>query len=141
MERTANKDGVHFERLRFIVPELNGLVGEKVQVRETPHDLRQIEIFRGDEWLSTAYPPGTLSTEQREVVMARRRADAAEMARHQRQVNRRPRAKLAPITERGPVVKMTTLSAMNACYSTEDVHSATPSCATSGSARAIKVPQ
>jgi putative transposase len=73
VERTVNKDGVHFEGLRFIAGELNGLVGEKVQVRYTPHDLRQIEIFRGDEWLATAYPQGTLSAEQRDAVLARRR--------------------------------------------------------------------
>jgi putative transposase len=35
VERTVNKDGLHFEGLRFIAGELNGLVGEKVQIRYT----------------------------------------------------------------------------------------------------------
>ncbi len=47
VERMVNKDGVHFGGLKFIAGPLNGLVGEKVQVRYTPHDLRQIEVFRG----------------------------------------------------------------------------------------------
>jgi putative transposase len=114
VERTVNKDGVYFEGLRFIAGELNGLVGEKVQVRYTPHDLRQIEIFRGDEWLATAYPQGTLSAEQRDAVLARRRADAAELGRRQRRASRRARAKLAPITEPGEVVDTTTISAEQA---------------------------
>jgi putative transposase len=97
--------------LRFIAGELNGLVGEKVQVRYTPHDLRQIEIFRGDEWLGTAYPQDALTAEQREEVLARRRADANELGRRQRRASRRPRAVLAPITEPGPVVDTTTISA------------------------------
>lgn len=114
VERTVNKDGVHFGGLRFIAGELNGLVGEKVQVRYTPHDLRQIEIFRGDQWLATAYPQGTLSAERRDAVLARRRADAGELARRQRRASRRARAVLAPITEPGPVVETTTISAEQA---------------------------
>jgi len=113
-ERTINKDGVHFEGLRFIAPELNGLVGEKVQVRYMPHDLRQIEIFRGDHWLATAYPQGMLSPEQRDAVLARRRADAAELARRQRRASRRARAELAPITEAGAIEETTTISAEQA---------------------------
>jgi putative transposase len=114
VERTVNKDGVHFGGLRFIAGELNGLVGERVQVRYTPHDLRQVEIFRGDQWLATGYPQGTLNAEQREAVLARRRADAAELGRRQRRTSRRARAKLAPITEPGAVVDTTTISAAQA---------------------------
>jgi putative transposase len=113
-ERTINKDGVHFRGLVFIAGELNGLVGERVQVRYMPHDLRQIEIFRGDEWLATAYPQGTLSAEQREAVLARRRADAAELGRRQRRASRRARAELAPITGPGTIEETTTISAEQA---------------------------
>jgi putative transposase len=113
-ERTINKDGVHFEGVRFLAPELNGRVGELVQVRYTPHDLRQIEVFRGDEWLATAYPQDTLDDEQREAVLARRRADAAELGRRQRRASRRARAQLAPITEPGPVEDTTVVTAEDA---------------------------
>ncbi|MDQ2708762.1 MAG: Mu transposase C-terminal domain-containing protein [Actinomycetota bacterium] len=98
VERTINRDGIHFGGHIFIAGELNGLVGERVQIRYTPHDLRQIEVFRADQWLCTARPQGLLSREERDAVLARRRADAAELGRRQRRASRRARAKLAPIT-------------------------------------------
>jgi Mu transposase, C-terminal./Integrase core domain. len=110
VERTINKDGVHFERVRFIAPELNGLVGERVQVRYTPHDLRQIEIFRGDTWLCTAYPQDQLTAEQRAAVLARRHADAAELGRRQRRASRQARARLAPITAPGQAEDVTVIT-------------------------------
>lgn len=109
-ERTINRDGVHFGGETFIAPELNGRVGERVQVRYTPHDLRRIEVFRGDTWLCTAHPQGQLSDEERAAVLARRRADAAELGRRQRRASRRARAKLAPITEPGPMEDTTVVS-------------------------------
>jgi len=110
-ERTIGKDGVHFGGLRFIAPELNGRVGEKVQVRYTPHDLRQIEVFHGDTSLATAYPQELLTGEQRAAVLERRRTDAAELGKRQRRASRRARASLAPITAPGEVVDTTTISA------------------------------
>lgn len=110
VERTINKDGVHFERVRFLAPELNGLVGQRVQVRYTPHDLRQVEIFRGDTWLATAYPQDTLTDEQRAAVLQRRRDDAAELTKRRRRASRRARAQLAPITGPGPVEDTTVIT-------------------------------
>jgi putative transposase len=95
----VNRDGIHFDGLTFIAPELNGHVGERVQVRYMPHDLRRIEVFRGDDWWCTAYPQYRLSEEERAAVLARRRQDAAELSRRQRRASRR--ARLAPIT--GPI--------------------------------------
>ncbi|MEU4377115.1 Mu transposase C-terminal domain-containing protein [Pseudonocardia alni] len=114
VERTVQRDGVHFAGLTFIAGELNGRVGERVQVRYTPHDHRQIEIFRGDTWLCTAYPQGALSPEQREAVLARRRADAAELGRRQRRTSRRARSRLAPITAPGEPEEVTVISAEQA---------------------------
>ena len=70
-ERTIAKDGVHFGGISFIAGALNGRVGERVQVRYMPHDLRHIEVFRGDQWLATAYPQGALSEDQRAEVAGR----------------------------------------------------------------------
>jgi putative transposase len=109
-ERTINRDGIHFGGETFIAPDLNGRVGERVQVRDTPHDLRRIEVFRGDTWLCTAHPQGRLSDAERAAVLARRRADAAELGRRQRRASRRARAKLAPITEPGPLEDITVVS-------------------------------
>jgi putative transposase len=115
VERTVCKDGVHFGGIAFVAGALNGLVGERVQVRYTPHDLRQVEVFRADEWLATAYPQGALSDEQRAEVLAARRRDAAELGRRQRRASRRARARLAPITEPGtPVAETTVVTASQA---------------------------
>ena len=113
-ERTIQKDGVHFDNVIFIAPELNGRRGEAVHIRYTPHDLRQIEVFRGDAWLCTAYPQDRLSEEQRNQVLDRRRADAAELARRQRRASRRARAKLAPITAPGSIEDVTIVTAAHA---------------------------
>ena len=54
-------------------------MGQHVEVRAMPHDLRRIEVFVGGRWLATAYPQATLSAEQREAGPASRQADAAEL--------------------------------------------------------------
>ncbi len=111
VERTIQRDGIHFGGLSFSAGELNGRVGERVQVRYTPHDLRQIEVFRGDTWLCTAYPQGALCDAERDAVLARRRADAAELGRRQQRTSRRARARLARITEPGTAEETTVISA------------------------------
>ena len=115
VERTICKDGVHFQGIAFVAGALNGLVGERAQVRYMPHDMRQVEVFRADEWLTTAYPQGALSDGQRAEVLAARRRDAAELGRRQRRASRRARARLAPITEpRAPVAETTVVTASQA---------------------------
>ena len=113
-ERTVCKDGVHFGGIAFVAGALNGLVGERVQVRYMPHDMRQVEVFRADEWLATAYPQGALSDGQRAEVLAARRRDADELGRRQRRASRRARARLAPITGPGPAVETTVVTAEQA---------------------------
>ncbi len=99
--RIIHKDGIHFNGLIFVAPELNGRVGQEVEVRHTPHDDRQIEVFDHDRWLATARPQNALSAEERDRVLARRRADAAEQAGRQRKASRKARTRLAAMTEPG----------------------------------------
>jgi putative transposase len=99
--RIIHKDGIHFNGLIFVAPELNGRVGQEVEVRHTPHDDRQIEVFDHDRWLATARPQNALSAEERDRVLARRWADAAEQARRQRKASRKARTRLAAMTEPG----------------------------------------
>ena len=89
-ERSIGRDGIHFGGHTFIAAGLNGRAGQRAQVRYTPHDMRQIEVFDGDTWLCTAYPQDALPESERDAVLARRRADAAELARRQRRASRRP---------------------------------------------------
>jgi putative transposase len=112
-ERTIGKDGIHFRRLVYVAPELNGRVGQRVIVHYMPHDTRQIELRLGDGWV-TAKPQGLLTAAERDQVLARRRADAAELARRQRRASRRARLRLAPITGPGPIEETTVVSRQQA---------------------------
>jgi putative transposase len=108
--RRVRTSGVSFNGLQYVAPELNGLVGEVVEVRYRPHDQRSVEIFHGGGHLATARPQGTLSDEERAAVLARRRTDAAEQARRQRRAARRARVRFAPITESAPAEEVTVIS-------------------------------
>jgi hypothetical protein len=102
-QRTIGKSGIRFAGLHYLAPELHGRVGQQVEVRYLPHDRRQIEVFHAGRWLCTAKPQDALTPEERDRVLARRRQDAVELARRQRRASRAARARLAPITEPGPV--------------------------------------
>ncbi|HET6948827.1 MAG TPA: Mu transposase C-terminal domain-containing protein, partial [Acidimicrobiales bacterium] len=64
----VRSSGIRFHKLDFIAPELNGRVGESVEVRFRPHDDTSIEVFTSGRHLCTAYPQNALSEEQKDVV-------------------------------------------------------------------------
>lgn len=99
--RKIHKDGIHFHGLTFVAPELNGRVGQEVEVRYVPHDDRRVELFVNGRWLCTAKPQNALTAEERDRVLERRRADAAEQGRRQRRASRQARVRLAAMTEPG----------------------------------------
>lgn len=57
--RATPKDGTHFDRVRFLAPELNGLVGEQVQIWNAdvaaPADL-DAAAEAPSSWASSAGP-------------------------------------------------------------------------------------
>jgi putative transposase len=76
-ERTINKNGVHFDNVDYVAPQLNGKVGLKVRVRYLP-GLRPEELFlevfnKRGKWLCTAYPAKRLTAAQRGGLLALRR--------------------------------------------------------------------
>jgi putative transposase len=112
-ERTIGKDGIHFRGLVYVAAEFNGRVGQRVTVLYMPHDPRQIELKLDGSWV-TAKPQGLLTAAERDQVLARRRADAAELARRQRRASRRARLRLAPIIGPGPIQETTVMSRQQA---------------------------
>lgn len=52
--RRVQRDGVHFQGLRYISPTLAGYVGEAVTVRYDPRDLSEVRVFRRDRFLCRA---------------------------------------------------------------------------------------
>ena len=101
--RKVRGNGVRFHGINFVAPELNGRVGQKVEVRYIPHDDRRIELYFEGQWLATARPQGTLTDSERAEFMAQRHRDAVEAGRLQRRARRRARNRIAPITGPGPV--------------------------------------
>lgn len=100
-DRKVLKDGIHFHGLIFIAPELNGRVGQTMEVRYLPHDDRQVELFVEGRWLATAGPQNALSDAERDRVLAQRREDAAEQGRRQRKASRAARTRLAAMSAPG----------------------------------------
>jgi putative transposase len=103
-QRTIQKDGIHFRSVTFVAAELNGLVGERVEVRFRPHDRRWINVYADGRFLCTAYPQDMLSDEEQQAVIERRREDAAELRARRDKARRRARVRLAPLTPGESVV-------------------------------------
>ena len=96
--RRVLKDGIHFGGEVFIAPELARVGGRTVEVRYTPHDLRQIEVFTEAGWLCTARPQDILDREQSRAVVAARHEAAREMGRRKAAASRKSRVRIAPLT-------------------------------------------
>jgi putative transposase len=112
--RKVAKSGIRFHCLDFVAPELNGLVGETVDVRYRPHDDTSIEVFRNGVHLCAALPQGALGEAERAAVLDRRRQDAARQGALARRANRRARERFAPMTRPGDPEEATVVSARQA---------------------------
>ena len=55
--RKVHSDGIHFQSLRFIDPNLAAYVGETVMIRYDPRDLAEIRVFYEERYLCTAICP------------------------------------------------------------------------------------
>lgn len=98
VERTVGKDGIRFNSLAYVAPELQGRGGQSVHVRFMPHDDRFIEVYLDGKHLCTAYPQGQLSAEQVEAFRVHSREEARRLGTARRRAAARARAELAPMT-------------------------------------------
>lgn len=53
-ERTVQRDGIHFEGLRYLSPTLASYVGTRVAIRYDPRDISEIRVFDHDTYICTA---------------------------------------------------------------------------------------
>jgi putative transposase len=104
VQRTIGGDGVRFNGLAYVAPELHGRRGQSVDVRYMPHDDRFIEVYLDGKHLCTAYPQGQLSAEQTERFRAHARAEAKRLAGERRRAARRARSSLVPLTDQQTAV-------------------------------------
>jgi putative transposase len=75
---TVSKNGVRFETITFMAPELVGKVGREVEVRYLPQDRSFIEVFCDGEHVCTATSRKELSADQEQSVLEHRQAKMAE---------------------------------------------------------------
>jgi putative transposase len=99
VERLIGADGVRWNGLAYVAPELQGRRGQRVQVRYMPHDDRFVEVYLDGAHLCTAYPQGQLTDEQTEQFRAHARAEARRLAGERRRAARRARSALVPLTD------------------------------------------
>ncbi|MBB4744001.1 putative transposase [Actinoplanes octamycinicus] len=102
VERTINKDGIRFNGLAYVAPELHGRRGQSVHVRFMPHDDRFIEVYLDGQHLCTAHPQGQLSPEQVEAFRSHARDESRRLGAARRRASARTRAELAPMTDDEP---------------------------------------
>jgi putative transposase len=97
VERTIGKDGIHFNGLVYVAPEMQERRGLVVDVRYMPHDDRCVEVYLAGTHLCTAYPQGQLSDEQVQAFRAHARAEAKRLSAARRRASARARAELVAL--------------------------------------------
>jgi putative transposase len=97
-ERIIGKDGIRFNNLAYIAPELHGRGGQRVQIRYMPHDDRSIEVYLGGTHLCTTYPAQRLTPEQTQAFLENAARERKRLTAERRKASARARAELAPLT-------------------------------------------
>jgi putative transposase len=98
-ERVVAKDGIHFNGLTYLAPEISGRVGQTVEIRYMPHDERSIEVYLAGAHLATAFPSNALSADQLDAWRDHQRAEARRLGAERRKAARRARTELAPMVD------------------------------------------
>ncbi|WP_017590842.1 Mu transposase C-terminal domain-containing protein [Nocardiopsis ganjiahuensis] len=112
-ERVVGKDGIRWDRMSYLAPELQGRRGQRVQIRYMPHDNRSIEVYASGEYLCTAYPQTHLTPEQVEEFRQAQREETRRLRAAQRRSARRSRTELAPMTGSAPAAESRLLPAVD----------------------------
>lgn len=68
----VSKNGVRFDKIDYVAPELTDKVGRTVEIRHLPHDRSFIEVFVDGNHLCTAFPGHLLTADETEAVIERR---------------------------------------------------------------------
>lgn len=90
-ERIIGKDGIRFNNLAYIAPELQGRGGQRVEIRYMPHDDRFVEVYLEGAHLCTAHPAERLTPEQSEAFRAHTRQEARRLGQERRRATARAR--------------------------------------------------
>ena len=97
-ERIVQRDGIHFQGLRYLSPTLASYVGTRVTIRYDPRDISEIRVFDHDTYICTA-----IDEEHADATFSLKDVQAARNARR-RALRRRlnERIPLATTTDPAP---------------------------------------
>jgi putative transposase len=84
----VSKNGIRWNRIDWIAPELQGKVGRHVEVRYLPHEDSFIEVFIDDDHLCTATPNIGLDDETSHQILERRVQAKQDAQKRQTAANR-----------------------------------------------------
>jgi putative transposase len=102
--RTVRKDGIRWNGRAFFATELQGLVGEEIEVRYEPHNDTAIWLYRNGEFLAEAVPHEDLSEEVRRAHLGRRAEQQRRVQQKRKRGSRIQRVgRIKPITTPGPI--------------------------------------
>jgi len=79
--RKISKNGVHFDGIDYQSIDFSGKVGRTVTIRHLPNDRSFIDVYLGDEFLTTAEPAAHLAPEQKARIARIRRNRTARLDR------------------------------------------------------------
>ncbi len=84
----VTKNGIRWDTIDWVAPELVDVIGRHVEVRHLPHDRSFIEVFLDGDHLCTAYPVQELDDETKQATIERRQAARAQAQKHFTRANR-----------------------------------------------------
>lgn len=88
----VSKNGLRFDTIDFVAPELTDYVGRHVEIRYLPHDRTFLEVFADGRHICTAWPREALDPDVRQAVVEHRSAAMSQAARWGTTADRRRHA-------------------------------------------------
>lgn len=84
----VSKNGIRWDTIDWVAPELVSVIGRHVEIRHLPHDRSFIEVFLDGDHLCTAVPVQDLDEETKQATIERRQAARAQAQKHFSAANR-----------------------------------------------------
>ncbi|MEV0049457.1 Mu transposase C-terminal domain-containing protein [Saccharopolyspora shandongensis] len=98
-DATIISRGIRHQNMHYWAPELNGRVGEKVDLRYAPHDDRFLEVYSDGKHLATAHPTDAASPEESEAHRQSYQQETRRLAARRRRASARARRRIEPLTQ------------------------------------------
>lgn len=105
--RKVHPMGVKAYKRWFTDHKLEKHIGKEVELRGLPHDKTKVEVWLDNRFLTVAHPQDELTTEQKEQIMADRKAHSVETAKANLRAKRAARRRHQGVTKNEPLTDVT----------------------------------